>query len=219
MARVLYLNPLSCEADVKDFVLEGKAEITFANGNMRMKNLLSREEYDQKANYVFWCPEEFCDGVKIEWEFTPIYEPGLCMILFATQGMQGESIFAPGLKPRTGEYDCYLHGDINLYHLSYFRRGVAEERAFHTCQLRKSAGGHRLAAAGDPIPNVEDCIGPYRMALCVQNGRIRFSINEMTVIDHQDDGAQGAVLRGGKIGFRQMAPTVGEYKNLKVTQL
>ena len=36
----------------------------------------------------------------------------------------------------------------------------------------------------------------------------------------QDDGEEyGAVLGGGKIGFRQMAPLIGEYSDLKVYEL
>ena len=35
--KLVYENKLSCENDVKDFVLEGSAEIYFENGKMRMK--------------------------------------------------------------------------------------------------------------------------------------------------------------------------------------
>ncbi|MBR0365384.1 MAG: DUF1961 family protein, partial [Clostridia bacterium] len=52
------------------------------------------------------------------------------------------------------------------------------------------------------------------------NGRIEFAINELIVFSWPDDGEEyGAVLGGGKIGFRQMAPMIGEYSNLKVYQL
>ena len=33
--KLVYENKLSCENDVKDFVLEGSAEIYFENGKMR----------------------------------------------------------------------------------------------------------------------------------------------------------------------------------------
>lgn len=41
--KLVYENKLSCENDVKDFVLEGSAEIYFENGKMRMKNALSAD--------------------------------------------------------------------------------------------------------------------------------------------------------------------------------
>ena len=220
MEKLIYSNKLRCDDDINDFVLEGYAHRSFENGRLRLENVLSKEEYDQKANYVLWCPVEFNDGIRIEWDFYPICEPTLCMMMFAAKGKDGESIFADGLKKRTGEYDCYLHGDINLYHLSYFRRNFPTERAFHTCQLRKSNGGHRLSAGGDPIPSVEDAISPYHLSISIKNGHIVFFINDLKVIDYIDDGKEyGEVLKGGKIGFRQMAPGVCEYSNLSVYEI
>ena len=32
MSKVIYDNPLACENDIKDFVLEGEAEISFDGG-------------------------------------------------------------------------------------------------------------------------------------------------------------------------------------------
>ena len=49
--KLVYENKLSCENDVKDFVLEGSAEIYFENGKMRMKNALSAD-LGQKSNCV-----------------------------------------------------------------------------------------------------------------------------------------------------------------------
>ena len=51
--KLVYENKLSCENDVKDFVLEGSAEIYFENGKMRMKNALSAD-LGQKSNFVYW---------------------------------------------------------------------------------------------------------------------------------------------------------------------
>ena len=99
-AALLYENPLSCNEDVKDFVLEGKANITFPEGRMRIENAVSDKE-GQKANYVFWCPEEFPSDVLIQWNFWPLREPGLCMLFFAAKGKNGEDLFDPSLANRT----------------------------------------------------------------------------------------------------------------------
>ncbi len=220
MEKLIYSNPLATADDVKDFILEGKAYISFENNRLRLKNVLSKEEYGQLANYVFWCPIEFNDGIRMEWDFYPIYEPALCMMMFAAKNRDNGDIFSPDLTERTGEYNCYLHGDINLYHLSYFRRNFPEERAFHICQLRKSNGGHKLASGGDPIPSVEDCQSPYHLSLSVKEGHIVFYINDLKVIDYIDNGATfGEILKGGKIGFRQMAPAICEYANFKVYEI
>lgn len=219
MMKLLYENPLACEADIKNFVLEGQARLTFSNGRLRMENAMSAEN-GQKANYVLWCPEEFPSDVLITWEFKPIREPGLCILFFSAKGRNGEDIFDKGLAERTGEYPLYHHGDINAFHVSYFRRKEPDERAFHTCNLRKSYGFHLVAQGGDPIPDAEEAVEPYRMAVRKKGNLITFSVNELEVFRFEDDGVTyGSLLEGGKIGFRQLAPLVAEYGNLKVYEI
>lgn len=122
MSKIIYENPLSSAEDIKDFILEGKAKISFENGAMRLENELSAEE-GQKANFVLWCPQSFPADVKIEWEFRPIKEPGLAMMFFAAKARSGAvDLFDQSLERRTGEYRQYHSGDINAFHVSYFRR-------------------------------------------------------------------------------------------------
>jgi hypothetical protein len=216
MTEVLYKNPLATEADVAGFRLEGEATISFPNGRLRMANLRDPDE-GQNSNFVFWCQEEFPEEIAITWEFWPVREPGLCILFFAAQGRTGLDLFDPGLNLRTGAYNQYHHGDINAFHVSYFRRRWPDERAFHTCNLRKSYGFHMVAQGADPIPSVEDAAPPYRIQLVKCGAHISFAINELPIFQWRDDGvAYGPRLGGGKIGFRQMAPLIGEYTNLVV---
>lgn len=214
--NLIYENPLSNPKDIEGFRLEGSAAITFPRGRMRMENLLNPSE-GQKANFVLWCPEDFPGRIRITWDFWPIYEPGLCILFFAAKGIGGQSIFDPSLKKRTGEYEQYHHGDINAYHISYFRRKWEDERRFHTCNLRKSYGFHLVAQGADPIPSLPDAQGPYSLELIKDEGDISFYINDLLVLHWRDDGkTYGPVLQDGKIGFRQMAPLIAEYANLRV---
>lgn len=213
---LIYENNLSCGADIQGFVLEGNADITFPYGRMRMENALDAAQ-GQKANYVLWCPKEFPSDVYITWEFMPVREPGLCILFFAAKGRNGEDLFDESLQERTGEYPLYHHGDINAFHVSYFRRKEPDERAFHTCNLRKSYGFHLVAQGGDPIPDADEVKEPYQMALLKMGGRVSFFINNLEIFRFEDDGhSYGPLLGGGKIGFRQLAPLVGEYANLRV---
>lgn len=217
--ELIYTNPLSCEADVADFVMEGSASVYFENGKMRMKNNLSAD-LGQKSNFVFWCPVNFPSEVEIEWKFRPIEEPGLCILFFSAMGKNGEDLFDKSLAPRDGQYNLYHSGDINAYHVSYFRRKWDEERSFHTCNLRKSRGFHLVCQGADPIPDCKDSKEYYELKLTKYNGKIEFAVDGLTVFSWQDDGEEyGAVLGGGKIGFRQMAPLIGEYSDLKVYKL
>ncbi|WP_028611271.1 DUF1961 family protein [Paenibacillus harenae] len=216
---LIYENKLAAEEDVRSFRLEGQAKLTFPNGRLRMENAIDPSK-EQAANYVFWCPEQFPGDIQVEWDFWPVREPGLCMLFLAASGMNGEDLFDPGLQARTGQYEHYTFGDIRALHISYFRRRYPDERGFHTCNLRKSYGFHLVAQGADPIPNVEDCLSPYHLKLSKRGAEFRLSINDLPVLEWADDGeAYGPVLGSGKIGFRQMAPLIAEYANLKVYRL
>lgn len=216
LGESIYANPLAHPSDVRGFRLEGEAQISFPEGRMRMENALD-PELGQKSNFVYWCPEEFPSDIAVTWEFWPLREPGLCILFFAARGRGGESIFAPGLAERAGEYNQYHHGDIDAFHISYFRRRWPQERAFHTCNLRKSYGFHMVAQGADPLPSVEDAAPPYRIRLVKCGPDVAFWINDLPILHYVDDGeTYGPPLGGGRIGFRQMAPLVAEYANLSV---
>jgi len=217
--RILYTNPFASERDVRGFQLEGDAAITFPNNRLRMTSLRDPKE-GQAANFVYWCPEEFPGDIEVTWEFSPIKEPGLSILFFAATGRKDEDIFDKRLTPRTGPYDQYHHGDIDALHISYFRRTQPAERAFHTCNLRKSYGFYLVAQGADPIPSVEDAQNPYKLRLVKFGGAIDFFINDLPILHWVDDGQRyGRILGGGKIGFRQMAPLVAEYGNFVVRAL
>ncbi|TVR60794.1 MAG: DUF1961 family protein [Spirochaetaceae bacterium] len=215
--KAIYSNALASERDTAGFVMEGFGATSYPRERLRLESILG-PEHDQRANILFWCPEDFPANVGIEWDFYPVHEPGLCMFFFAARGRNGEDLFAPTLARRTGEYDQYNKGDIDAYHVSYFRR--KNVRSFNTCNLRKSYGFHLVAQGADPIPSVLDAVPPYHMRLTIFTGHITFSINDLDVIRWVDDGNEyGPALKNGKIGFRQMAPMIAEYANLTVFEL
>ena len=104
--------------------------------------------------------------------------------------------------------------------MSYFRRKEPDERALHTCNLRKSYGFHLVAQGGDPIPDADECKQMYQIALEKKDNIVRFLVEEVEVFRFVDDGeTYGPLLSGGRIGFRQLAPMIGEYADLKVYAL
>ena len=211
--ELIYSNKLEKERDISEFRLEGEAIITFGNSRMRMENKLD-PQLGQASNYVFWCPFYFPDCVLYEWDFYPISEPGLAMFFFSAAGKNGADIFNPSLEKRDGQYKKYHSGDINAFHASYFRRKAETERAFQTCNLRKSYGFHLVSQGADPLPSVIDAIPPYKISVIKYENEVIFSINDLTLYRFFDDGkTYGNLLTGGKIGFRQMAPLIAEYSN------
>jgi len=212
--KLIYENPLGQPDDIREFVLEGKAVIRFEDGAMAMENAIAGT-FEQKANYVLWCPLNFPADVEIHWEFQPVTDVGLCILFMAAAGRNGEDLFDPALKKRTGEYSQYHSGDINAFHVSYFRRKEPDERAFHTCNLRKSYGFHLVAQGSDPIPEADECTDFYHLMMRKEKNMVTFFVNELEIFRYIDDGkTYGSLLGGGKIGFRQLAPLKAKYKNL-----
>lgn len=77
-----------------------------------------------------------------------------------------------------------------------------------------------MAQGGDPIPDADEVKEPYRVAVRKEKNVITFSVNDLEVFRFEDDGeTYGPLLQGGKIGFRQLAPLVAEYGNLKVYEI
>ena len=217
MGKIIYENSLAKQEDIEGFVLEGKADISFDGGAMKLKSVVDPSE-GQKANFVLWCPVSFPSDVSIEWEFRPIKEPGLAIMFFAAKGRSGVPVLDESLEKRTGEYPQYHSGDINAFHVSYFRRKEPDERAFHTCNLRKSFGFHLVAQGADPIPDASKDSEWYRIRVVKKSGHVSFFINDLQIFEYIDDGVtHGDILTGGCIGFRQLAPMVAEYRNLRVT--
>ncbi|CAM3403604.1 DUF1961 domain-containing protein [Paenibacillus lupini] len=214
--RVIYNNPLQTAGDVREFRMEGDAAVSFPMGRMRLESTRDAAE-GQAANLVFWCPEQFPANLAVTWDFWPVREPGLAIVFFCAIGKEGQDLFDPRLANRSGIYDQYHHGDIDAFHISYFRRRYPEERQFHTCNLRKSYGFHLVAQGADPIPDALDAVGPYRMLLMKQGTSVLFAVNDLVLFSWQDDGTTwGPLLGGGKLGFRQMAPLIAEYGKLQV---
>ena len=206
-----YQNALASAADLDGWRLEGDGAVSFPLGRLRLESRRPPED-GQDANVVLWCPEDFGPNLTVEWDFWPIREPGLCILFFHARGRNGEDLF--DLAPRTGPYEQYHHGDLDTYHVSYFRRRWPAERALHTCNLRKSYGFELVAQGADPLPSVIDATGPYRLRLTIHDGLITFAINEVVSFSWRDPQP----LSGGKVGFRQMAPMIGDYANLRVSR-
>ena len=147
---LIYENLFAKRRDIEDFILEGKADITFENGCMRMKNALETS-LGQMANFVLWCPKEFPKDIRVEWEFRPLSDVGLC-ILFLQQREKETGICSIRLllKEQGGIHN--ITAVISMRSMSHiFRRERAGGEVFHTCNLRKAADFILLPKGADPI--------------------------------------------------------------------
>lgn len=215
-----YRNSLDGPAMVRDWVAEGPVRIDQGAEGVVLSSAADEDEVGDRAHWTLWCPVEFDDNIRIQWEFRPISEPGLAMVFFAATGHSPGGLFSAGQAPRDGYYPQYHSGDIDALHVSYFRHKWSAERAFRTCNLRKSTGFHLVAQGADPLPPAEDASGFYHLVIEKRGPSVGFSINELPLFTWHDDGQVGGPpLGGGCVGLRQMAPLVAEYRNFAVTPL
>lgn len=214
-----YRNGLGGPDDLGDWVAEGPVRIEQGPSGVVLSSSADEAAVGDRAHWTLWCPLAFGSDIRVEWEFRPVREPGLAMLFFAATGKAG-GLFSPAQAARDGFYPHYHSGDINALHVSYFRHKWPNERAFRTCNLRKSAGFHLVAQGADPLPPAEDAAGFYRLAIEKRGPSVAFSINELPLFTWNDDGRIGGEpLGAGHVGLRQMAPLVAEYRNFSVTPL
>ncbi len=211
MSKLIYTRPLAGPDDIRDFIVEGSAMTDFSDGCMKLSG-------GPGSDAFLWCPKFFPADVMIEWEFRPAGQSGFGEMFFAVRAaVKGADIFGSDVAKRDGVYSRYHSGDINAFHVSYFRRSTPEERAFHTCELRKSSGYHLVAEGADPIPDASGDAW-YRLRIIKRKAKVSFYINDLKILDYDDDGRTfGDLLTGGAFGIRQMSGTEGCYRNLKVT--
>ncbi len=217
MTAAVYRNPLAAPADLRGLRTEGDVALTTPLGRLRMESRRPASE-GQRANFVVWFPCLLPEEFTVQWRFWPLAEPGLAMVFFCARLRGGGDACGEEAAPRTGEYDQYRYGDIDTYHLSYFRRSSPDERRLRTVNLRRSHGFRLLGQGADPIPEVAAAGAPYHLLLARERGRVRFCVDGLTVLD-APDAADGAppLPGGGRLGFRQLAPMIAEYSDLVVT--
>ena len=120
-----YHNALSSPADITGFRLEGDGAASFPQGRLRLESRRPPED-GQDANIVLWCPADV--RRRHHGRVGLLARPGAGAgdFFFHARGRHGEDLF--DLAPRTGPYEQYHHGDLDAYHVSYFRRRWPAER-------------------------------------------------------------------------------------------
>ncbi len=214
-APVPYRNPLRRRSDLEGWIAEGPVRVAEDADGLVLSAGGGLDDH-----WTLWCPEVFGDRIRITWEFSPRAEPGLAMLFFGASSVAGGGIFDEGVAPRDGSYPQYHSGDLRTLHVSYFRRRWEDERAFHTCNLRKSPGFHLVAQGADPLPPVVDARDAFYRITVVKDGpRVSFAIDDLTLFTWLDDESTGPRAHEGRIGFRQMSPLSACYRDLEVHPL
>ena len=207
--KPVYSSPLAGKEDTTGWRMEGAGQVEFSNGWMKMFSP------NEKGHHVFWCRQEFPENFIAEWEVQNLHtKAGLCIVFFAATGLNGEDIFAAALPKRDGTFRQYTNGAINNYHISYYANSK-DHPGRETAHLRKNKGFHLVQEKEPGIPLHSNDV--HKIQLVKFEGRILLYIDSRKVIDWLDNGRQfGNILKGGRIGFRQMKWTQFAYRNFNV---
>lgn len=210
--NVFYENNLSDASKIQDWSMEGEGSVLFKSGWMEMFSL------KEASHHVFWCPKDLPTNFVAEWEVQNIdTDSGLCIIFFSAKGENGEDIFDPNLKKRTGIFRQYTKSDLNNYHISYYANAPNKpKRPFS--HLRKNKGFVKVHVGRPGIPSNSKEV--HKIQLIKKNNHIVMHLDGKIIIDWKDDGESfGSVLGSGKFAFRQMQWTRFRYRNLKIWEL
>ena len=211
--RLVYSTGFEDEAVLGEWVREGGESASIEEGRLRLTAGPSAEE---GQHIVFWLKEGLPANFLAEWKFRPYdKENGLTIVFFNARGVNGESIFDPGLAPRDGTFVQYTKGDLDSYHISYY----AGHRG--SVNLRKNQGFY-LTAIGREYVHDAPPETFHTITLLKEGGKIRLAVDGKVSLKCDDDGeTYGPVHEhGGWFGLRQMFQAwYTEYDDLRVWAL
>lgn len=211
--ELLYESSMADAESVKAWKAEGPLHLRFEDGAMLMRS----KNFEQHT--VFWCPVDFPESFVAEWDFQALSHYGLAIAFFAARGEKGEDVFDPSLPPRDGNFGHYIKGAITSYHISYFANIENFQMGRTDSNLRKNNKFYRVG--GGPVAVQPDALGWQRIRLVKDGNHIQLYNNGVLYVDWTDDDPEryGPPHGGGKIGLRQMKPTIGFYRNFRVYSL
>ena len=207
--NLFYENKFSNSSDIKDWLLEGEAEVLVKDSWLEMYSP------DQKAHHVFWCPKELPSNFMAEWELQNLNpDAGLCIVFFAAKGVDGKDVMHPSLKKRTGVFRQYTQSDLNNYHISYYANNPKKpNRPF--AHIRKNKGFVTVQYGEQGIPASSTFV--HKVNLVKKENQITMTIDGREIINWKDDeNKYGLLLQEGKFAFRQMQWSHFRYRNFKV---
>jgi len=159
------------------------------------------------GHFNIWNKHSTPENYAISFDFKSLSSQALHMIMFSSQGFNGEDVLTGGLKPRIGLAQEIMHGDLHQYRISYFFPWRK------TANMRK-APGRKMSAQGRDFSS-EMPEKTHTMVITKYQGEINYFVNGQHALYYSDDSP----FSGGNWGFRLMVLAKGAYDNIKVYQL
>lgn len=172
-------------------------------------------DYDPDQVY-FWMKEWLEGDVAVEYEFMPLKENALSLLMIQASGMHRED-FMKDYPLRTTGSMRMVHGEnVRNYHWEYFREMDDVRHDINSNILVKNPWGYPLAY--QCLPERLEKGKWHKIQLVQENWRLRGTMDGRLVFDVYDSPATntGPVLNCGHIALRCMWKTRLLVRNIKV---
>ncbi len=217
--ELLYETELDEASDVADWIMEGPGKLTFADGAMTMRSRTPKPPVRGDGHFNLWCPEPFPASFVAEWEFAPVEPHGCALFFFAARGQGNRDLFDPSLPERNGHYPSYTRDVVDNYHIVYFDNLPLFATGRLTSSILKCSP-YSVVGLG-PAAVKPKTTGFQQMRVVKDGAHVQLFANDRVCLDFTDpgDARWGPVLDDGWMALRQMACTVGAYRNFRVWEL
>lgn len=174
-----------------------------------------KKGYDPLQVYI-WLTTPYEGDVSISYEFKPLKNGGLSLLMTNACGMQGENFLADHPKRTTGSMSVVCWENVRNYHWEYFRevRDARQDAASHV--LMKNPWFHPLHYSCDPqLLKINQW---HQISWEKKGNHVQGAIDGKTIFDFEDDSDpnHGASTSCGTIAIRCMIETSMLFRNLKI---
>lgn len=229
--RPFYRSSLKGRTVLKDFYLQGMAEAveeTAEGLSVRTRLQRSRPEKDtvgelgglheDRDQVYLWLLPVVEGDVAVEFEFMPMKENGLSMVILQAAGMHGEAFMEDWPRRSNGWMNTVYGENVRNYHWEYFRE-------MDDC--RNDVASHVLVKNPWLWPLHYQCQDRlleqnrwHKLQFVQEGPLLRGAINGQQVIDciDTDTTGHGPIYRGGNVGIRCMWKSAFLFRNLKIWQ-
>jgi len=202
--KLIYASDLAEDSD--EFLVYGNADITFSRDTGML--------LEPVGTVNLWTRREVQGSFIVEFDYYP-YESrrGGTMVQLCGTHPNPISQYDFMCSASYGSMAYYMFG-VNCYHFSFSRWGGLVNSPDRVCNFRKTGRGfYVLSRIPDPIREVERW---YRLAFVKHGRQFMFFVDGELVQEYSDEGAQGPLLNGGRIGIRNWSAYRSRFKDLKV---
>lgn len=176
-----------------------------------------RDNYKEGRRHIYlWLDRCFEGDISVEFEFNPLEENGLSLLLVHASGMQSEDFMNDYPLRVNGVMSIVGWEDVRNYQWEFYRQMDDVRNDVTSCAITKNPWQRKL---GFGVHGERMKVNTwYRAQFLTEGRRIRCIVNGEVLCDVEDTPLQnnGPTLDFGRVALRAMCRTKILYRNLKI---